>query len=38
MQKLVLYSHAIPIPFKRTLIHFIIIPLTALFNQQNYTH
>jgi len=30
--ELVLYLHAIPIPFKRTLIYFVVVPLTALFN------
>jgi len=36
MQELILCLHAIPIPFKHTLIHFIIVLLTALFNQQSY--
>jgi len=38
MQELVLYLHAIPILFKYILIYFIIVLLTASFNQQNYTH
>jgi hypothetical protein len=35
MQELVFYLYAIPIPFKRTLIFFIAVPLTALFNQRS---
>jgi hypothetical protein len=32
MWELVLYLYAIFIPFKRILIYFIVVPLTALFN------
>ena len=32
MQKLIFYLYAIPVLFKRILIRFIVIPLTALFN------
>jgi hypothetical protein len=35
MQELILYLYAIPVPFKHTLIHFIVIPLTASFNQRS---
>jgi hypothetical protein len=32
MRELIFYLYAIPVPFKHTLIYFIIVPLTALFN------
>ena len=32
MRELILYLYAILIPFKRILIRFIKVPLTALFN------
>jgi hypothetical protein len=32
MWELVFYLYTIPIPFKRILIRFIAVPLTALFN------
>jgi hypothetical protein len=32
MRELILYLYAIPVPFKRILIHFIVVLLTALFN------
>jgi hypothetical protein len=35
MWELILYLYAIPVPFKHTLIRFIIVPLTALFDQQS---
>jgi hypothetical protein len=38
MRELILYLYAIPIPFKRMLIRFIAVPLTALFNQRSYTY
>ena len=38
MQKLILYLYAIPILFRRTLIYFIVVLLTALFNQQSYIY
>jgi hypothetical protein len=38
MRELILYLYAIPVLFKRTLIHFIVVPLTTLFNQRSYTH
>ena len=37
MQKLIYYLYTIPVPFRRTLIRFIVVPLTTLFNQQSYT-
>jgi hypothetical protein len=35
MRELIFYLYAIPVPFRRILIHFIVIPLTALFNQRS---
>jgi hypothetical protein len=35
MQELVLYLYTIPVLFKRILIYFIAVLLTALFNQQS---
>jgi hypothetical protein len=38
MRELILYLHAIPVPFKHILIRFIAVLLTALFNQQSYIY
>jgi hypothetical protein len=38
MRELILYLHAISVPFRHILIHFIIVPLTASFNQQSYVY
>jgi hypothetical protein len=38
MRELIFYLYAISIPFRHTLIHFIIVPLTALFDQQSCIH
>jgi hypothetical protein len=35
MRELVFYLYAIPVLFKHILIHFIAVPLTALFDQQS---
>jgi hypothetical protein len=32
MREFVFYLYAIPVLFKRILIHFIVVPLTASFN------
>jgi hypothetical protein len=38
MRELIFYLYTIPVPFKHTLIRFIAVLLTALFNQRSYTY
>jgi hypothetical protein len=38
MREFVFYLYAIPVLFKHILIYFIVVPLTALFNQRSYVY